>query len=288
MRALTGVLFGLLLLLVPYAALPPSGPVAPSVLLAQAQPASAVAPAPPAAAASSLAPGRVWIGREQEYEAFLASAPIVRFENVPVGVTKPRRGFFAPGGLVESIVFKPLQPGRSRGFFESYKSEIAAYELDKMLDLGMVPPTIEKQHRHEIGSAQLWVDRCVLLKTKANQTAPDPRAWNRQVYRQRVWDNLIANIDRNEGNLLVDENWNLVLIDHSRAFTGLNNLKNPMIRIDRPFYERLKALTAEDVKTRLRGLLMDGPKPLLKRRDAIVAHFDKLIAERGEAAVLTE
>jgi hypothetical protein len=33
---------------------------------------------------------------------------------------------------------------------------------------------------------------------------------------------------------------------------------------------------------------MDGPKPLLKRRDAIVAHFDRLIAERGEAAVLTE
>jgi len=261
--------------------------LAESSLLAQAQPTPSAA-APSASAVPVAADGRIWVGREKEFEEFLTTAPIVRFEDVPVGVTKPRRGFFAPGGLVESIVFKPIRPGRAKGFFESYKSEIAAYELDKILDLEMVPPTIEKRHRHEIGSAQLWVDRCVLLKTKSGQQAPDPRAWNRQVYRQRVWDNLIANIDRNEGNLLVDEQWNLVLIDHSRAFTGLKTIKYPMIRIDRPFYERLKELTEDDLKIRLRGLLMDGPKPLIRRRDAIVAHFEKLIAERGEAVVLTE
>jgi hypothetical protein len=80
-----------------------------------------------------------------------------------------------------------------------------------------------------------------------------------------------------------------VLIDHSRCFTGISSkFKFPMTRIDRPFFERLKALTKEDLETHLRGLLVDGTKGLLKRRDRIVAEFEKLIAERGEAAVLTE
>lgn len=237
---------------------------------------------------AEVAPGRVWVGREQEIEQYLASAPIVRFEDVPVGVTNPRRAFFAPGGPAASIVFKPLPPGRPRGFFESYRSEIAAYVLDKLLGLGMVPPTVEKKWRHEIGSAQLWVEHCSLLKSKAGQTAPDTKRWNRQVYRQRVWDNLTANTDRNQGNLLVDDHWNLVLIDHSRCFTRISDLKYPMTKIDRPFYERLKALTEQDIKTHMRGLLLDGPKPLLKRRDAIVAHFEGMIQKYGEAAVLTD
>lgn len=262
-------------------------------LAAQAPPspaatAPAVVPSSSPSAAATVAPGRVWVGREREFEEFLETAPVARFEDVPVGVTKPRRGFFEPGGLAESMVFKPLPPRHAKGFYESYKSEIAAYRLDRLLGLGMVPPTVQKRVRHEVGSAQLWVERCSLLKTRSGQQPPDTRAWNRQVYRQRVWDNLVANIDRNQGNLLVDDDWNLVLIDHSRCFTGISKLRFPMIRIDRPFYERLKALTKDDLETHLKGLLIDGTKSILKRRDAIIAHFDKLIAERGEAAVLTE
>lgn len=269
------------LLLTVLAQAAPAAPATPAATPAVLTPAAPLAPA-------ITGPGRAWVGKEREFEEFLKSTPIVRFEEVPVGVTNPRRGFFAPGGIAGSAVFKPLRPGRSRGFFESYKSEIAAYELDKLLGLGMVPPTVEKRIRHEIGSAQLWVEGCQLLKSREGQQAPDLKAWNRQVHRQRVWDNLIANIDRNQGNLLVDDHWNLVLIDHSRAFTRLSDLKYPMIRIDRPFYERLKALTEDDIKTHLRGLLFDSPKSLLKRRDRIVAHFEKLIAERGEASVLID
>jgi hypothetical protein len=247
-------------------------------------PASATAAVPSSAAGT----GRVWIGREKEIEAFLESAPIERFESVPVGITKPRRGYFAAGGPAGSIVFKPIQPKRSGGFFESYKAEIAAYKLDQILGLGMVPPTVEKRVKHEIGSAQLWVEGCEFLKNRAGKQAPDTSAWNRQVYRQRVWDNLIANIDRNAGNLLVDSEWNLVLIDHSRAFTNTTKMNFPLTRIDRPFLSRLKGLTEEDLKTQLRGLLLDGPKPVLKRRDLIVAEFEKRVQQYGEAAVLLD
>ena len=86
-----------------------------------------------------------WLGREAEVEEFLKTAKVVKFTDVPVGVTHPRRGYFEPGGPAGSIVFKALQPSRKSGFWESYKSEIAAYELDKLVGLGMVPPTVERK-----------------------------------------------------------------------------------------------------------------------------------------------
>jgi hypothetical protein len=258
-----------------------------AVAIAGAQPPPAASPAVvPAAAPLQASGSKVWLGREGEYEAFLKDSKIERLEKVPVGVTAPRRGYFAPGGLAGSAVFKPLKPGRSSGYYESYKSEIAAYELDKMLGLGMVPPTVEKIAKSEVGSAQLWVERCVLLKDRDTAKAPDVGRWNRQVYRQRVFDDLIGNIDRNQGNLLIDPEWNLILIDHSRAFTSTQMMPFPLTRIDREFLQRLRSLTKEDVNARIGKLLPDGAGPLIARRDRIVKQFDKMIRERGEAAVL--
>ena len=105
-----------------------------------------------------------------------------------------------------------------------------------MLGMGMVPPTVERKHDGVTGSAQLWVEHCSLLRDNDTTKAPDPGAWNKQVYRQRVWDNLTANIDRNQGNLLMDQAWNLILIDHSRAFTAAMTMPFPMTKIDKEFY----------------------------------------------------
>jgi hypothetical protein len=240
----------------------------------------------PATSSGPAANAKVWIGHEPDYETFLKTAAIDREENIPVGVTKPRRVFFAPGGLAASAVFKPLRPGRSSGgFFESYRAEIAAYELDKLLGLGMVPPTVERRYKGEMGSLQLWVEDVSLLKTKNPATAVNVNAWNRQVHRQRVWDALTANIDRNAGNLLVDPSWNLILIDHSRCFTTQTRFPFPITRVDRELFERLRALDLETLRTHLGPLLFDGPKPVLKRRDLIVKRIEDLVREKGERAV---
>ena len=249
------------------------------------------APAPPSqesvpGAPIAVAGSRAWVGHEAEVEEYLKTAKVVKLTDLPVGVTKPRRAYFAPGGPASSIVFKPLMPSRKTGFWESYRSEIAAYELDKLLGLGMVPPTVERKIDGELGSAQFWVEHCTLLRERDTSKAPDMGAWNRQVYRQRVWDNLVGNIDRNQGNLLVDQGWNLILIDHSRAFTATMQMPFPMRKIDRDLYARLKALDEITLKDRLGKLLFDGPRPLLKRRDKIVENFEKLIAQYGEAGVL--
>jgi hypothetical protein len=242
--------------------------------------------AEPAVASQGIG-SKVWLGRHAEFEEFLRTAEIERVGDVPVGVTKPKRAFFVPGGIAGSAVVKHLPMGHRSGFWEAYKSEIAAYELDRLLELDMVPPTVERRVGPDRASVQLWVEKSRVLKEVDQAQVPRPAAWAKQVCRQRPFDNLVANIDRNAGNMLVDGEWNIILIDHSRAFgTDRMPFEKEMTRVDRAFFERLKALDEAAVMARLRPwVLADGTvRGLLKRRDKIVAHFERLARERGEAA----
>jgi hypothetical protein len=258
---------------------------------ARAQDSQAPAAAGAAAAATPTADplgAKVWLGHYAEYEDYLKSAAIQKIGDIPVGVTKPKRAFFEPGGLAGSAALKYLPSGIKSGFWEAYKSEIAAYKLDRILGLDMVPPTIERRVGSDLASLQLWVENCRLLKDVDQRKCPRPMSWAKQVCRQRTFDNLIANIDRNAGNLLVDQDWNLILIDHSRAFAS-NTMPfvKDMTRIDREFYDKLKALDLETLERELKTwVLTTGTlKDLLKRRDKIVAQFDELARKKSEAEV---
>jgi hypothetical protein len=253
--------------------------------------ACASAQSPLTASAPHEAPaasGKGWIGHYAEYEEFLKTAPIERLADIPVGVTHPRRAYFAPGGLAAGAAIKNLPPGFRSGFWESYKSEIAAYELDRLLGLDMVPPTVERRVEGNLVSVQLWVDGCRPIGEVDQSAPPDPASWNRQIYRQRVFDNLIANIDENAGNILVDPFWNMILIDHSRCFArDAMPFEKQMNRLDRPFFDKLKALDEATVMARLKPWVLGGGwvRELLKRRDKIVAHFEARVRDLGEDQV---
>jgi len=247
-------------------------------------PAASAAPVP----AREAVGAKTWIGHEVEIEDFLRTAPIERTTELPVGVTKSSRIFFAPGGLAASATVKHLPMGRRAGFWEAHQSEIAAYQLDRLLGLDMVPPTVERSVGSGLASVQLWVDGCKVIKDVDQSACPKPIEWAKQVCRQRVFDNLIANIDRNAGNILVDGEWNIVLIDHSRAFASDRMpFEKEMTRIDRAFFERLKALDEASVMKQVRPwVLGDGTaRAILKRRDKIVTRFEQEASKRGEAAV---
>jgi hypothetical protein len=231
---------------------------------------------------------RSWIGRWGEYEECLRTAPIERIEDVGQGITRPKRVFFAPGAVAASAIVKVLPRQRLRGFWEGYRSEVAAYVLDRVLRLDMVPVTVERRVDGDRASFQLWIDRTRLLSEVGGEVPPRPHDWARQVRRQRVFDALIANIDRNAGNMLVDEDWNMILIDHSRAFVKNETpFLDKITAVDRQLYEALKALDEATLNERLRPWLFGkgSVKDLLERRDRIVEKLDRLAAERGEAAV---
>ena len=242
--------------------------------------------------ASAPANSKVWVGHYADYEQFLQSVEINGLTGIGVGVTEPRRASFAPGSLAGGATWKPLTPGKYRGSFESYKSEIAAYKIDRVLELDMVPPTVERTYKGETGSLQLWVENVRTLKQiqAAKLHAPDTAKWNAQVNRQKAFDDLIANIDPNQGNMLFDPDWNMIKVDHSRAFTNTSSqpfeVGKALNPIDRPFFDRLKALDRTVVDRELGDLLENGAVgAILARRDAMVKGFDKLIRSKGEAAV---
>jgi hypothetical protein len=252
----------------------------------------AQAPAPAQQATDS----RVWIGKYGEFEEFLRTAKIERTSGTSVGVLAPRHAHFAPGGLADGANVKRIPPGKRDGYFESYKSEIAAYKLDRMLELNMVPPTVEIKYEGQSASATLWVENVRMLSDIQKQGVRDPDAarWNRQLHRAQVFHSLTGNVDPNAGNWLFDPAWNFILIDCSRCFTDTANVqfdvKKVVKRIDRQFFDRIKALDRDAVRREIGDLLTEsGSMPaLFRRRDAIVKAFEELAKSQGEANVFED
>lgn len=248
----------------------------------------ALTPAPALAQAAAAAPGqtesaKTWLDQRAQIEEYLKTAEIVSMEELKVGVTRPKRAMLAPGGLVGAIAFKNVPPGRGSGYWESYKSEIAAYELDKVLGLDMVPPTVEKRVKGDKGAAVMWCSPTKSFKDLGGVPSAPPAhfaSWNRQLAKAKMFDNLIGNLDPNLGNWLVDPAWNLILIDHTRAFTTDKAMVHKkMDRIDGELWDKMKALTVESLTPLLSPWIGKGEiKALIQRRDAMSADFDKQVA----------
>jgi hypothetical protein len=170
-------------------------------------------------------------------EKFLREAKIVENKSVPIGITGPRRLKLELNGTTEYALFKTIDEFRAGltqfeggkpeiDFQDSYKLEIAAYELDKLVGLGMVPATVERQVGSRHGSLQFWVTTQVVgdqqmsekVRLEHDISPPDIVEWNQSMYRARMWDSLIYNVDRNVGNVLITPDWRAILIDHSRSF----------------------------------------------------------------------
>ena len=241
------------------------------------------------AAAQTATSAKTWIGRAAEIEAYLRTAPIERTEGTSRGVTKPTRAFFAPGGALASMTWKALPPGHAGGYFESYKSEIAAYEIDKLLELNMVPPKVERQIDGVRGVAVMWVEPAKSFADLGGVPQPPPAMapkFTRELVRAKMFHNLVGDIDPNLGNWLVDPAWNVILIDQSRALTTTKALVHEMQHIDRPLWNGMRGLTEERLSQRLSSWLDRGQiRALLSRRDRLQEQIDRLVRKNGEARV---
>jgi hypothetical protein len=243
------------------------------------------AQAPAAASASS----KTWLQNRAAIEQYLATADVGKLEQIGVGVTNPWRADFPPGGLVARMAWKPVKPGLYHGYWESYKSEIAAYEIDKILGLDMVPPTVEKRIKGDLGAAVLWVAPSKSFKELGGVPTPPPAhaaKFSRDMLKAKMYDNLIANKDPNLGNWLVDPEWNLILIDHTRSLTTSRDMYHELQRVDADLWDKMKALTEESLTASLGNWLGKNEiRAIIQRRDKMRELVDKLVAKHGEAAV---
>lgn len=223
----------------------------------------------------------VWESRRAEVEELLRTAPVEKIVEIPIGVTKPKRAYIEGGGPTDSFAWKPLAPGRYQGFWESYKAEIAAYELDKMLELNMVPVVVERRIKGDLGAAVLWLQD--VRSWEAVQPLPKPPNWGHQIARMKMFDNYIGNSDRNKGNMLIDQDWHMYLIDHSRGFAQDQKLPQVLENIDRRLWNHMLELDEAKLTAEL-GKLLDRRqiRSMIQRRDHMKKAIDALVAKHGE------
>ena len=227
--------------------------------------------------AASAPSAKTWVGREPEIERHLKTARVTRLEDIGTGVTRPKRAYLTPDVPFSSLTWKVLPPGRRDGYWESYKSEIAAYELDKLLDLEMVPPAVEREIQGDTGAAIMWIDGVKSVK-QSGGTVPSGPAWDRPIRRMLMFDNLIGNPDRNAGNILIGLPGELILIDHSRAFTRERTLRHKIPRVDGALWDRMHTVTPAQLSSTLRPWMADDAlSAVLERRTKMLASRPQVV-----------
>jgi len=239
---------------------------------------------------------------EDQMKDFLLNARVVKAKDAAKGITNTYRLTLSDGTITHDGSFQSVDETQFKHVFangtsevnfrDSYKFNIAAFELAKLLGLGdMMPVTVERRWDSKIGSLTWWLPAKLDEETRWRRkiTPPDPDAWNRQMHKMRVFSQLVYDTDRNLGNVLISEDWHLWMIDFTRAFrayTSLENRKN-LEKCDRKLLDILRRLDAAEVEQKLSHWLSKYEiKGIMERRNKIVRVFDELIAKKGENEVL--
>jgi hypothetical protein len=239
---------------------------------------------------------------KDQIKHFLLTAKIVGGKQSSKGITQPWRLTLNDGTLTHDASFQPIDEHKTNvtmasgrvemSFVDSYKYNIAAYALAQLLGLDdLLPVYVERSWHGNPGSLSWWlpIKMDEAERLKRNVAVPDADAWNNQMYKVRVFDQLVYDDDPNLTNVLIDEDFKIWRVDFSRAFRPYKELRDAkdLGRCDRQLFEKLKALDANGVAQETKGYLTkDEVKAVMARRDKIVALFQKMISEKGEKEVL--
>jgi hypothetical protein len=239
---------------------------------------------------------------KEQIKEFLQTAEVIKSKPSSKGVTHPSRLTLSNGTITHDASFQTidehlarntLESGRvEMNFVDSYKYNIAAYQLAELLGIDdMLPVYVERKWNGKTGSLSWWLPVKMDEAERVEKTIqpPDVEKWNRQMARVRVFDELVYDTDPNLTNLLIGEDWTIWRIDFSRAFRTNKDLRasKNLVKCDRNLFEKMKTLNGDELAAKTKNYLTkDEVKAVMARRDKIVATFQTLIATNGEKEVL--
>ena len=161
---------------------------------------------------------------------------------------------------------------------EHFVPELAAYKLDRMLRLGMVPVTIRREIDGQQGTLQ-FVPAATLTE---RERVAIGEGWTTPCPLSKQWDAmyvfvaLIHNPGRTPSSILYSpDDWLLMLVDHEHSFGTEKGrpayLKYVELAIGHQWRTALLELDDETLRAKL-GDVLDEPRlaALAKRRDALV------------------
>lgn len=238
----------------------------------------------------------------EETANFLLNAEVINSRHTSKGVTSPYRLTMRLGNVTHDAHFQPIDETRPTreftdgsvelNFRDSYKYNIAAYELSRLLGLDhMMPVTVFRKWSGMSGSTAWWLPAKMdeADRLRKNLEPPDKESWGRQMHRKRVFAELVYDTDPNQTNVLIGEDWKIYMIDFTRAFRLRSDLHEPhnLERCDRDLLEKLRQLDAKGLAASTKGYLTSAEvKAVMQRRNKLVVHFEQLIKDKGESAVL--
>ena len=248
------------------------------------------------------------IAQREQWEEFLKTADIVKSGLIGEGVTNPWKLYLRKGAVERKGAWKGIDE-RHGDFADSWKYEIAAYRIDKLIGLNMVPPTVEREFKGKRGDLSLWIENRGSLLDVEEKKIPIPdwaqASINDMKYVSRLWACLVANDDLTQQNILITEDWRTILIDHSRAFRwtkkftekliygahGIKTLEDgrPILfrRVPRRLVDSIKALDFASIKQAVGPYLTDQEiAAVVARKKLILDEIDEMVKQQGEDKVL--
>lgn len=238
---------------------------------------------------------------DEEILEFLSTARVVSSKGIGEGINGVRKVLLEKDGVRAHSAFRAVTVEKhfmrmangitKLNFRDDCRFELVAYRLSRLLGLDNVPPVVERRVNRRPGTLQIWVENAMMEKKRWKEgiQPPNKLIWSYQWQIIHIFDNLIYNEDRNLGNILIDSQWKLWMIDHTRAFRRHTELRSPeQIRFcSRTLWETLKRLDLKLLEKEFDGILKTTEmEALLKRRDLIVQHLQTLMQDRNPGSVL--
>lgn len=232
--------------------------------------------------------------RRAELEVLLKQGRIVSTKAVGSGVTKPLKVTLSYGGKEIKAIYKSVDTrmradarhgAESADFYiDSYKSELAAYALDKLIGLNRLPAIVERRVKGKKGSLRVWIDD---VKPRFGPSQPFPADSRSVDLMHAFWlfDYLVYNIDRGTHNVMLSGDWSPVNIDNSMTFNTYVSPIRPLYRFPREVVERLRLLDEKQIKRALgRYLNRDQRAALAIRIATVLDAADRRVASDGQDA----
>ena len=230
---------------------------------------------------------------QEELENYLRTAKVVSVtKDSEKGRTAPWKIELDDGKIQRPGFFKYVNRPRPGVMPTSYKYEIAAYKLNKLLDLNCVPPVVGREIEEIKGSLQIYLVDCVTrtVLEKKKTEAPDPVKYQNALDEIKIFENLTYNECQKKDDILIHkETWQVWRVDFSEAFSPTSELlpSCEITRCSRKLYQNLLQLKNDAIKNALNLYLNpEEIDALLDRKEMIIEKIKKLIAAKGEEAVL--
>ncbi len=234
---------------------------------------------------------------DEEIVDFLSTAEILERTRIDEGINRTWKLLMEKDGVRAHAIFREVditEKNKRVGpifflfFRDSYIFDCAAYEMAVLLGMDNVPPAVLSTVNRTPGSVQLWVEGAHKIDT-IDFDPPIALDWVHQMATMYLFDALIYNVDRHKGNLMIDDDYKLWLIDHGRAFQRKSDpyTIDQVQTVDRRIWERLRELDEATI-TEAMGDYLDSAEvaALMARHRKLVDHINKRIEELGEERVL--